>query len=60
MAIMGLHGDLLAQGSRKCFGDMEMGMEVKVPPEMSDEVEEEAAEIHVEEGEGLGEELKMD
>ena len=56
MAIMDLHGDLLAQGSRKRFGDMEMEMEVNVPPNLDDDVEEETAEIHVEEGEGL----KMD
>jgi ubiquitin carboxyl-terminal hydrolase 4/11 len=51
MTIMDLHGDLLAQGSRKRFGDMEVEMEVKVP--LDDDVEEETAEIHVEEGEGL-------
>jgi len=51
IAIMDLHGDLLAQGSRKRFGDMEVEMEVKVP--LDDDVEEETAEIHVEEGEGL-------
>jgi ubiquitin carboxyl-terminal hydrolase 4/11/15 len=56
MAIIDLHGDLLAQGSRKRYGDMEMEMEVKVPPNLDEDVEEEAAEIHVEEGEGL----KMD
>jgi ubiquitin carboxyl-terminal hydrolase 4/11/15 len=55
MTIMDLHGDLLAQGSRKRFGDMEVEMEVKVPP-LDDDLEEETAEIHVEEGEGL----KMD
>lgn len=55
MAIMDLHGDLLTQGSRKRFGEMEMEMEVKVPP-LDDDLEEETAEIHVEEGEGL----KMD
>jgi hypothetical protein len=54
MAIMDLHGDLVGQ---KRFGDMEMEMEVKVPPNLSDDGEEgETAEIHVEEGEGL----KMD
>ncbi len=56
MAIMGLHGDLLAQVSRKRFGEMDVEMEVKVPPNLDEEIEEEAAEIHVEEGEGL----KMD
>jgi ubiquitin carboxyl-terminal hydrolase 4/11/15 len=56
MAIMDLHGDLLAQGSRNRFGDMDVEMEVKVPPNLDDDVEEETAEIHVEEGEGL----KMD
>jgi ubiquitin carboxyl-terminal hydrolase 4/11 len=47
MAIMDLHGDLLAQGPRKRFGDMEM--EVKVPPNLDEEV----AEIHLEEGEDI-------
>jgi ubiquitin carboxyl-terminal hydrolase 4/11/15 len=57
MAIMDLHGDLLSMNQGKRYGDMDLEMEVKVPPELSDDgIEDEAAEIHVEEGEGL----KMD
>lgn len=52
LALMDLHVDLSKQGSRKRFGDMDIEMEVKVPPHVSDDVDEEAAEIHVEEGEG--------
>jgi ubiquitin carboxyl-terminal hydrolase 4/11/15 len=54
LAIMDLHGELLALNKTKRYDDMDMEMEVKVPPEVSDDsIEDEAAEIHVEEGEGL-------
>jgi ubiquitin carboxyl-terminal hydrolase 4/11 len=55
MDIMDPHGGLMGRAKRNGgYNEMDMGVELNVRPELSDdEVEPDAAEIHVREGEGL-------
>lgn len=55
MDIMNPHGGLMGRAKRNGgYNEMDMGVELNVQPELSDnEVEPDAAEIHVTEGEGL-------